>query len=61
MGKIKITCTKKQKQALLRSILRRDTGCPFPNECPEGGCEQCIKENMEFTIKEDESYRTSKK
>lgn len=56
MGKYKITCTKKQKQDLLRSILRRDTGCPFPNECPEGGCEQCIKENMEFTIiKEDET------
>lgn len=54
MGKIKITCTKAQKESLLQSILCYEYGCPFPNECPENGCLQCIEENIDFTIiKED--------
>ena len=55
MGKYKIECTEEQRRRLIRTILVRDEGCPFPNACPEGGCEQCIRENMEFTIKEDET------
>ena len=57
MGKIKITCTKAQKQALLRSIIcHNEFGCPFDNECPENGCPQCVEENIDFTIiKEDKA------
>ena len=57
MGKYKITCTKKQKQALLRSIIcHNEFGCPFDNECPENGCPQCVEENIDFTIiKEDKA------
>jgi len=58
MDKIKIECTKQQKETLLRSMVL----CPFAGliECPQDvhkpvSCrELCMEKNIEFEIKEGE-------
>jgi hypothetical protein len=57
LDKIKISCSKEQKEEI-QEILLFSENCPFVNNkfknCEEENCDACIKKNIEWEIGESE-------
>ena len=48
--KVKITCTKEEKEATKLRLIACDR-CVFSWGCPNGGdCEKCIEEHIEWEV-----------